>query len=263
MKNRPRTFRLSQILSLALFAGAVLIMVAPFRGDSTLTRTTTAGVLPILSTASLAHGLSFQARTSVERVWTSDGSQFRSAVAAKHQRVLRREIVVRKVAVALPKGWEAPRTEWKHLSRETRRQLDEVARHGPREVQVRSTSTLEGNLAMLERMKSGLGWADPEQVEGELRLVVGNGKGAVDGSIEMRPEVVVGRGPLSLHLVGDFYRQTATAAQWAALDEVLDYLELKWGRVRVSLSRGEDGATTIGPLFPEVSFRLALAGRGA
>lgn len=263
MKNRPHTFRLSQILSLALFAGAVLIMVAPFRGDSSLTRTTTAGVLPILSTASLAHGVSFQARTSVERVWTSEGSQFRSAVAAKNQRVIRREIVVRKVAVALPTGWDAPRTEWKHLSNETRRQLDEVARHGPREVQVRSTSTLEGNLAMLERMKSGLGWAEPGQAKGELRLVVGNGKGAVDGSIEMRPEVVVGRGPLRLYLVGDFYRQTATAAQWEALDEVLDYLELKWGRVKVSLPHAEDGATSIGPLFPEVSFRQALAGSGA
>jgi hypothetical protein len=257
MKNRQHPLRFSQILSLALFAGAVLVMVAPFRGDGGLTRTSQASMLPILSTASLAHGASFQARDSAERVWSSEGSQFRSAAVAKRLLAPRREIVVRKVVAAVPTGWGQPRTEWKHLNKAGRTQLDAVAAAGEREVWVQGTGTLRGDLPTLMRMTKslGLGRSGVERVAG--RLVVGNGSGAADGAVTAAAGGPDDAGPLVIYLVGDFHRQPATGAQWEALDEVLDYLEMKWGRVRVSLPGAASG--DLGPLFPLDRFWQALA----
>lgn len=253
MKNRQQPLRLSQILSLVLFALAVLIMVAPFRSDQSLTRMKGASMLPILSTASLAHGVSFQARGSVDRVWTSEGSQFRSPIGAKNQAVSRREIVVRKVVTAMPEGWGEPRVEWRHLSKSARLMLDEFAAMGEREVQVRTTGTLGGDLAAVSRMRLSLGLG--EAAVGQV--VLGNGVGSKNGSISGSQLATSGSGPLVVYLVGDFYRQPASSAQWEALDEVLDYLELKWGRVIVTLPEATAG--NLGPLFPVDRFWSALA----
>lgn len=257
MKNRTQPLRLSQILSVTLFALAVVIMVAPFRSDNTLTRMKGASMLPILSTASLAHGVSFQARGSVERVWTSEGSQFRSPLVAKNQLVPRREIVVRKVAGAVPEGWGEPRTMWKHLSKQGRQLLDGVAALGGREVQVRDTGTLAGDVVAVERMRVALGLSKRGDGGAAVNLVLGNGQGATDGSINGNLVSAGEGGAVVVYMVADFHRQPATSAQWEALDEVLDYLEMKWGRVKVSLPGTEGGG--LGPLFPVERFWRALA----
>jgi hypothetical protein len=69
---------------------------------------------------------------------------------------------------------------------------------------------------------------------------------------------------LAIYLVGDFFRSPPTRAQWEALDEVMDYLALKWGRVQVAVSQvgGEGGSPrqALGPWFPVEAFFRALSG---
>lgn len=272
MNQRRTTWGFSQFLAAGVFALAVLVMLAPFRGGDRLTRMRTAAALPILSTASIAHGASFQAFHSAERVGVSDRSQFRSAVTAK--RLQRREIVVRKSAGPSAEQFQAPRTEWRSLDRAARAALDRLADGWQGDtVILRGSGLRGGGLAELERLSRAL---RPGGRIGRA-VLIGNGVGVADGGVQVRVERAAGSPgaaepvallgePLDLYLAGDFHRQAPTSAQWQALDEVLDYLELKRGRLRVTVAGAdEEGSSRAGPgpLFPTESLLRALARPGS
>lgn len=257
MNQRRFTWGYSQFLASSVVALAVLMMLAPFRGASKLTKMRTAGVLPILSTASIAHGASFQAFHSSERICVSEVSLFRSAFAAKAS--MRREIVVRKSAGPLPDQFEAPRTGWRHLDRATRARLDELATHwGGNTIELRSTGMRKGGLPELERVHRAL---FPAALE-KGTLLIGNGAGFRNGAVAAREGAPAPERPLVLFLAGDFHCQTPTSAQWEALDEVLDYLELKCGKLALKIP-GADAAestrTALGPFFPVESLMRAVS----
>ena len=257
--NKPnRSWRSSQVLALFVLVAAVLIMAAPFRGGGGLVRMQSASVMPLFASASLAHGSSFQARSLSDRVGCSGESLFRSAPTVKL--VKRREILVRKVVSAIPVDFHAPRQEWGHLTEGVRRELDRLAMSaGVKAVEIRSTGTKSGDVEDLVRRAKVLGG------KGEVdhlaqAMVLGRGEGADDGEVQVGKGEVAGAGPLALYLVGDFNEVGVTRAQWEALDEVMDYLAMKWGRVAVSVrpSTLGGGRMGLGPLFPTERFLRAL-----
>ncbi len=256
MNKRRISWGFSQFLAALVVAAAVLLMMAPFRGGSTLTQMRTASVLPVLSTASIAHGASFQAFHSAERVRVSEAPLFRSAISAKS--LQRREIIVRKSAGPLPEQFQAPRTQWRHLDPATRARLDRLAADWQGDtVELRATGLRRGGLAELERLSrallaSGLGSG---------ALVIGNGAGSRDGAVQVRAGAPASVESLTLYLAGDFYWQAPTSAQWEALDEVLDYLELKGGKLKLTVPGAGEGDFTRsgpGPLFPVAALWRAM-----
>jgi hypothetical protein len=257
--NKPnRSWRVSQALALFVLVAAVLIMAAPFRGGGGLVRMQSASVMPLFATASLAHGSSFQARSLSDRVGCSGESLFRSAPTVKL--VKRREIVVRKVVSPIPVDFHAPRQEWEHLSQGVRRELDRLAMAAEvKAVEIRATGTRAGDLDDLVRRAKVLGGTGEVNHLGQA-MVVGRGEGAGDGEVQVGKGEVSGAGPLALYLVGDFNEVGVTRAQWAALDEVMDYLAMKWGKVAVSVrpSTLGGGRLGLGALFPTERFLRAL-----
>jgi hypothetical protein len=67
---------------------------------------------------------------------------------------------------------------------------------------------------------------------------------------------VSGAGPLALYLVGDFNEVGVTRAQWAALDEVMDYLAMKWGKADL-----DQGGESPSQLFQRVEW-VSICGTG-
>lgn len=257
--NKPnRSWRSSQALALFVLAAAVLIMAAPFRGGGGLVRMQSASVVPLFATASLAHGLSFQARSLSERVGCSGASLFRSAPTVKLLK--RREILVRKVVSAIPVDFHSPRKGWVHLTQRERGELDRLAMSADvMAVEIRATGTRAGDLDDLVRRAKVLGGVGEVEHMGRA-MVLGRGEGAADGEVQVADGGVVGAGPLALYLVGDFNEVSVTREQWEALDEVMDYLAMKWGKVAVSIRPSTAGGVRpgLGALFPTERFLRAL-----
>ena len=257
MNHRRISWGFSQFLAALVVVAAVLLMMAPFRGAGNLTRLRTAGVLPVLSTASIAHGASFQAFHTRDRVAVSEAALFRSAISAKG--LQRREIVVRKSAGPTAEMFQAPRQEWRHLDRGLRARLDELAANWKGDsIELRATGLRRGGLAEMERLTRTLVPVGMPQGT----LVIGNGAGCRDGEVQVRSGAPPSEGPLKLYLAGDFHWQAPTRAQWEALDEVLDYLELKCGQLHLRLQGHQDETATgagLGPLFPAESLLRALS----
>jgi len=261
MNKRNRSWRWSQVLALFVLAAAVLTMTAPFRGGGGMVKMQSASVVPLLTTTSLAHGASFQARSLAPRVGFSREPLFRSAPEVKQ--LVRREIVVRKVVSVGPLDFHAQRTGWKHLTKEVRAGLDRLAlAAGVRALELRSTGTLRGDMADLARRVKVLGGGDKKWEQLGAAILVGNGRGAADGNVQVGKCEGSVEGPLALYLVGDFNQMGVTRLQWEALDEVIDYLEIKWGAVRVSVRPHVEGAVGarwgLGTLFPTEQFLQAM-----
>jgi hypothetical protein len=179
------------------------------------------------------------------------------------KQVIRREILVRKVVSPAPLDFQVPRAGWTHLTKSVREGLDRLAEGSEvRALEIRSTGTLRGNMDGLKRRAKVLGATGEMESVGRA-VVVGNGREAADGEVEVGREGGSGKGPLVLYLVGDFNQEVVSPRQWQALDEVLDYLELKWGRVRVSVRPLTESTAVsrmgLGALFPTEHFLKALA----
>jgi hypothetical protein len=259
MNKRNKSWRWSQVLALFVLTAAVFTMAAPFRGGGGMVKMQSAAMVPLLTTNSLAHGASFQARSLAQSVGCSGESLFRSAPRVKH--VVRREILIRKVVSAEPVNFHAPRTGWTHLSQQVRAGLDRLAEGAEtRTLELRSTGTLRGDMVDLARRANVLGGADQMSQLGAA-ILVGNGRGADDGAVQLSGRDQMA-GPLVLYLVGDFNQVGVTRSQWEALDEVLDYLRMKWGEVKVSVRPHAGGAAGtrwgLGTQFPTEQFLRAL-----
>jgi hypothetical protein len=254
MNKTNRSWRWSQVLAMFVLVAAVLFMSAPFRGGGGLVKMQSASVVPLFASASLAHGSSFQALSLSESVASSGSSLFRSAPVVKL--VKRREILVRKVVSEIPVDFHAPRKGWTHLSKEVRGQLDRLATaDGVKAVEIRATGTTEGDLEDLVRRAKVLGAAaDMEQLDGAIVL------GRDEGEVQVGAGEAVRKGPLVLYLEGDFNQDGVTPAQWQSMDEVFDYLAVKWGKVAVSVrpTSMDTGRMGLGALFPTERFLRAL-----
>lgn len=264
MNKRNKSWRWSQVLALLVLTAAVFTMAAPFRGGVGMVKMQSASMVPLFTANSLAHGASFQARSLAQRVGCSGESLFRSAPRVKH--VVRREIVIRKGVSSEPVNFHAQRTGWKHLSQQVRAGLDRLAasvreKSCPKAVELRSTGTLRGDMADLARRAKVLGGGVGQNNPLEAVLLIGNGRGAADGAVQFNERDQM-EGPLALYLVGDFNQMGVTRSQWEALDEVLDYLRMKWGDVKVSVRPHSGGIAGgrwgLGTQFPTEQLLQAL-----
>jgi hypothetical protein len=270
MKALRFPIRLSQALVLASLCGLLWLVAAPFQGVERSWGVREAGAVPLLVAGGVRESVGFQSAHFVERVARSGESVFQSAILAKLQGALRRDIVVRKVMAEVPVVFAEDRVSWQRLDAEARRGLDGVAGvlavavGAAGQVDVRGSGTEGGDLAVLRRADGflgGLRLRDGE--EGQVLspwVVVGNGLGgSVDGRVEVLvPEAVSAAAGLEICLVGDFHRVEATVAQWQALVEVLDYLRLKWGRLEVRVMGGDGTELGMGPYFPGAAFLRKL-----
>ncbi len=261
MNQRRRSWSYSQFLAAGALAATLLVMMAPFRGSSGMLRLRTAGVLPLLSTASIAHGGSFQAFHSTERLCGADASQFRSATTARGMQ--RRSILVRKSAAPSADLFHQPRTHWRHLDHGARAALDQLtADWQGRALVIRGSGLNSGDFAELDRLNRVL----TPGVQPGRAVLIGNGQGIGDGALRVRSEGGK-KEPLRLYLAGDFHQQAASPAQWEALAEVLDYLELKRGRLIIEVVGAAGAAESprrgAGPLFPAEGLLRVLARPGS
>jgi hypothetical protein len=104
-------------------------------------------------------------------------------------------------------------------------------------------------------------------------FVIANGQGEKDGHITVAERWCKGltagdlmdqelrEGSVSICLLGDFQQSAPTTAQLEALDELVDYLRVKIGPLKVTthtaLSKG--GAKCMGDKFPEEQVLEALS----
>lgn len=152
-----------------------------------------------------------------------------------------------------PEEKEAPRSIWffggdKYLTRSVRQQIDapSVRKGRWRYIVVHNSGTRQGNARIFDhyhrrvrRMPNGMAY----------QFVIGNGNGSGNGRIEVGPRW---RGQLAgghcasdylnniaigVCLVGDFNRDNPTKAQLAALEELINHLRKRVGRVDRQLAQ--------------------------
>lgn len=223
---------------------------------------TAASIIPLLSTSGMADTPAFHRVTSAGPGAVQDGVQFRAPreqAPARTQRVL----TVIKRTTPLRVNLKAPRQEWKHLTADVRgdivrglnasKQWQRVILHG--------TGSNLGTPRLLQRYH-----ADVQGVpEGRAwHFIIGNGHGTADGRIEATEgwkrgvPAASGRDPgtrytsISVCLAGDFQAHGPTVAQLEALKELMDYLGIKLGDIRLGGhedARG-DMAGCLGLKFP-------------
>jgi hypothetical protein len=222
-----------------------------------------ASMVPLLAAGHLGSTEAFQRRQAahVEIPLVRAPSLLAAAPAAASSSARQRK--------ALPVDFSQPRVQWQQLGKEQRSQLDAgLARpaHWERVVLHGSRAGVGGGL-LLERYHTQVLGIDTGLAH---HFVIGNGHGAADGAISVsdrwqagltpadmaEPELRVGS--ISICLVGDFHHSEPTAAQLAALDELLDYLRIKLGALPVTTHRELTGSSCLGPCFPEQELLEAL-----
>lgn len=190
-----------------------------------------ASVVPLLSASAIADTAAFHRRLAPHE--PTRAAEFR------HPRIvedLPRAVPIA-IPVALPVDFRAPRVEWHHLSRQMRSVIDNAVALGDAQptqrIVLHGSGQSRGSMALLGRYQAA--------VHGQAHaydFVIGNGRATRDGAVEVSPRWSVaahGDGSIHVCLVGDFHRSRPTASQLAALDEVLDYLSLKLGRLPVTV----------------------------
>ncbi len=161
----------------------------------------------------------------------------------------------------------AAKPSWRCLTRSVRRQIDaaKVRRNRWQVVVIHSSATQMGSAAsfdyyhrVVKGMEHGLAY----------HFVIGNGHGAKDGEVQVGPrwkgqqpgghlrsesqnEVAIG-----ICLVGNFEKNRPSERQIEALDELIDYLQAKVGKIRVTTHRRINVRPTLCPghRFPEAMF---------
>ncbi len=167
---------------------------------------------------------------------------------------------------AVAHDFHAPRTSWKHLDAATRAAVDatlarkkdwhRVVLHG-------SGGLAQGGARLLGRYQSAV------HSQGlACHFVIGSGKGVADGRVEAGERWAKGLpagdiadtgmagSSISVSVVGDFNASPPSQAQLEALDELMDYLALKLGRLeltthaRLGGKTGGAAASCLGVKFP-------------
>lgn len=152
-----------------------------------------------------------------------------------------------------PEEREAPRVLWffggdKYLTRAVRRQIDtpSVRRERWRYIVIHNSGTRQGNARVFDhyhrrvrRMPNGMAY----------QFVIGNGNGSGNGRIEVGGRWMnqlagghcasdyLNNIAIGICLVGDFNRDNPTKAQLASLEELINYLRKRVGRIDRQLSQ--------------------------
>ncbi len=158
------------------------------------------------------------------------------------------QITVTKTSPAPDFDRKAPKGNWTFLTRSVRQQIDAAAVQAGRwkMVVIHSSATDSGSARTFDyyhrhvkRMAHGLAY----------HFVIGNGHGSGNGRVEVGPrwqsqeagghlrseaqnEVALG-----ICLVGSFQKSSPSRQQIEALDELIDYLQAKVGKIRVTTHR--------------------------
>lgn len=223
-----------------------------------------ASMVPLLAAGHLGSTQAFQRR--------GHGHEERSMVRAPRRMVQQQPVGATAVTTgSSPQvDFSQPRVQWQQLAAAQRKQVDTgLARpaHWERVVLHGSRAGVGGG-SLLERYHTQVLGIDTGLAH---HFVIGNGHGAADGAISVSDRWQAGLTPadiseaelrvgsISICLVGDFQQSGPTAAQLAALDELLDYLRIKLGALPVTTHRALSGSSCLGQHFPEQAILSAAA----
>lgn len=229
---------------------------APRKGT---TGTSAASIVPLLSASALVDSAAFH-RITPSEVSSANAIQFRAPGTATNGGNRKRVLNVVKKTSPLPVNFKAPRQTWDHLDAACRKDIDTGLTQSTqwRRVVLHGSGSSHGSAKLLDRYHS--------QIRGlkqglDYHFIIGNGSGASDGSVQAGPRWLNGQpsegaplseSSISVCFVGDFQSQAPTAAQLAALDELLDYLSIKIGDIAVTTHAALAGESTrcLGAKFP-------------
>jgi hypothetical protein len=158
------------------------------------------------------------------------------------------QITVTKTSPAPAFDRKSPKGKWTFLTRNVRQMIDAagVQKGRWKMIVVHSSATNEGSARTFDyyhkhvkHMTQGLAY----------HFVIGNGRGSGNGRVEVGPRWNV-QAPgghlrseaqnevaLGICLVGNFQKNNPSASQVEALDELIDYLQAKVGKIRVTTHR--------------------------
>jgi hypothetical protein len=250
---------IAQILVGAL-PGLVLVMAllhAAQTLDPKSPKGSAASVVPLFSAGAVGANASFQRLGQPQEY----AARVRAIVPTSPDLEPRRVLPVVKRVRPLPVDFQAPRTQWQHLGAAERLALDQgLAKPGQWErVVLHGSGRSMGTSGMMQRYH--------ERVRGiqtglAHHFVIGNGTGTGDGEVTVSERWQAGltaadladaelrAGSISVCLMGDFQTRGPTPAQLAALDELLDYLRVKLGALRVTTHSHLDQSNCLGAKFP-------------
>ena len=175
-----------------------------------------------------------------------------------------REVTISKSSADYEIDFSAPRKSWKYLTSELRAQIDaaQIDRGRWKRIVLHGSATPGGNSSVIDRYHREI-----RRIDGGLgyHFVVGNGIGSGAGEIEVGARwtdqarghhlrsALRNQDSIGICLVGDFNRDRAGIEQLEALDELLDYLHAKVGKVEIITHRKLNSAasTCPGRHFPE------------
>ncbi len=253
IKSIPQ--HLFQHLALAVTGMAVLTMLAPLRSSVHAGQASLATAIPLLASNTVADSNAFHRLSYSSSSQVSSTAQFRlpDPVGSRSDRV-QRAILVSKRITPLPVDFHAPRTRWDHLPKSLRDQIDAgVAAAAVPFVRVtlHGSGTARGDAHQMDRLRRMTHRAD---AAASHHFVIGNGTDSADGSVQLGErwaDSLTQDGTMHLCMVGDFSRAGPTPEQLEALDELVDYLTLKTGRLEVGPHESaEQTARCLGPFFP-------------
>lgn len=177
------------------------------------------------------------------------------------------ENTVSKTGAAPAINRKAAKARWDYLDRSLRVQIDaaKITPHRWKMIVIHSSATSSGSAQAfdyyhrnIKHMEHGLAY----------HFVIGNGQGSGNGRVEIGPRWTAQQAGGHLHsvaqnetaigicLVGNFEKTAPTKAQLEALDELIDYLQAKVGKVRVTTHRLINTLPTLCPgrKFPAAQF---------
>ncbi|MCB1209347.1 MAG: N-acetylmuramoyl-L-alanine amidase [Verrucomicrobiales bacterium] len=246
---------LFQHLSLVVTGMAILTMLAPLRSSVHSGHASLASAIPLLTANAVADSRAFHSINFAKPTQASAAPQFRlpDPTESRGDRP-QRAILISKRVTPLPVDFRAPRTRWDHLPKSLRNQIDaqlDAASVPIARITLHGSGMARGDARQMDRLRRMTHQAGAAAAH---HFVIGNGTDSTDGSVQMGErwsDAVQPDGTLHLCLVGDFTRAGPTAEQLEALDELVDYLTLKTGRLEVGPHQSaEHTARCLGPFFP-------------
>ena len=204
-----------------------------------------ASIMPLLSASGLADTAAFHRLKFEQPASAGHAPQFRvpGVVAAQPKN---------QPAAAIPLlRLGTPRTAWKHLSPAIRGQIDAgvAQHHGWQRVILHGSGGNQGNARVLSRFEARV-----RGVQGTAyQFVIGNG--VIEASPRWTSLPEARDNTINVCLVGDFNEQSPSPAQLEALDELMDYLSIKLGKLELTTHRNADGGAggCLGAKFPAVT----------
>ena len=256
------SFNALQATAAASVAAVVLVMLAPLRPGSPIQGGgREASMMPMLAASGLADSRAFHRLEFEPRVSASATPQFRALEDGLPGRRQMRSVTVRKKVLPLPAEVTAPRTAWTHLEAGLRKRIDAGAadRRESTRIVLHGSGGLAapslGAMNRLHRRVLGLGAGVAYD------FIIGrDGEGEVIAVGDRWTSGVPKDGEIRICLRGDFETSGPSPQQLAAVDELIDYLRVAVGHLRVTTHAREAGRPVgcMGEAFPEAAILEAL-----